>query len=271
MALNSGVPLIGVDLSQRTAVVTGGASGIGRAAAIRLAQAGARVFVGDLKLRPENDARFGELGIEQARCDVTQLPELQRLMDRAADSTGRLDILVSNAGVTQVGQVHEISEEQWDVCLDTNLKAAFFAAKYAIPHMLQTGGGAIVHTASNAGLLPRAHDPVYSTSKHALVGLTKSLALSHSRDRIRVNCVCPGPVSDTAIMQTDLAHEPDPAAAAQKIINASPLARAYGRMVTPEEVADAILYLVSDAALMVTGTAIAIDGGKSVGVPPPPA
>jgi NAD(P)-dependent dehydrogenase (short-subunit alcohol dehydrogenase family) len=193
------------------------------------------------------------------------------LIDHAANTSGRLDFLISNAGITQVGQIDEISEAQWDACLDTNLKAAFFAAKFAIPHMRRTGGGAIVHTASNAGLLPRAHDPVYSTSKQALVGLTRSLALSHSTDRIRVNCVCPGPVSDTRIMQTDLDHEPDPDAAAQRIISASPLARAYGRMVTPEEIADAILYLVSDAAMMVTGTAIAIDGGKSLGVPPPPA
>lgn len=258
----------GTDLSQRTAIVTGGASGIGRAAAIRLAQAGARVFVGDLVLHPENDRQFNELHIAQSVCDVRKLDDLQRLIDSAASATGRLDILVSNAGITQVGQVDDISESQWDACLDTNLKAAFFGAKFAIPHMRRAGGGAIVHTASNAGLLPRAHDPVYSTSKLALVGLTKSLALSHSHERIRVNCVCPGPVSDTRIMQRDIDSQPDPAKTTQRIINASPLARALGRMVTPEEVAEAILYLVSDVAAMVTGTAIAIDGGKSLGVPP---
>ena len=263
--------MTGVNLSQRTAVVTGGASGIGRATAVRLAQAGARVCIGDLRLRAENEELFRTLGIRQSICDVRRLDQLQRLMDGAAAETGRLDILVSNAGVTQVGQVHEISEEQWDACLDTNLKAAFFGAKFAIPHMLRAGGGVIVHTASNAGLLPRAHDPVYSTSKQAVVGLTRSLALSHARDRIRVNCVCPGPVSGTDIMQDDLDAQPDPPAAAQRVIDASPMARAYGRMITPEEVAEAILYLVSDAAAMVTGTAIAIDGGKSLGVPPPPA
>jgi NAD(P)-dependent dehydrogenase (short-subunit alcohol dehydrogenase family) len=137
-----------------------------------------------------------------------------------------------------------------------------------IPHFRAAGGGCIVHTASNAGLLPRAHDPVYSTSKLAVVGLTKSLALSHARDRIRVNCVCPGPVSGTDIMNNGLADSVDPAAAEQGVIEASPMARALGRMITPEEVARAILYLVSDAAVMVTGTAIAIDGGKSLGVPP---
>src|SRR5262249_6516007 len=130
------------------------------------------------------------------------------------------------------------------------------------------GGGAIVVTASNAGLLPRAHDPVYSTSKMALVAFVKSLALCHARDRIRVNAVCPGPVGDTGMMNADLAAASDRAAAANQFIAASPLAKAFGRMITPEEVAQAILYLVSDAAAMVTGTAIAIDGGKSLGVPP---
>jgi len=125
-----------------------------------------------------------------------------------------------------------------------------------------------VNTASNAGLLPRAHDPVYSISKLALVGLTKSLALCHAGDRIRVNCVCPGPVAQTGIMDSDLTAQADPDTAAANYIAASPLARAWGRMITPDEVAESILYLVSDAAAMVTGTAIAIDGGKSLGVPP---
>lgn len=125
-----------------------------------------------------------------------------------------------------------------------------------------------MNMASNAGLLPRSHDPVYSISKLALVGLTKSLALSHAPDRIRVNCVCPGPVSNTDIMDDDLMAQPDPHAAARKSIAASPLAKSWDRMMTPEEIAEAVFYLVSDAALMVTGTSLAIDGGKSLGVPP---
>ena len=167
-----------------------------------------------------------------------------------------------------VGLTDEIDEAHWDACLDTNLKAAFFGVKYALPHLKQSGGGCVVNTASNAGLLPRAHDPVYSISKLALVGLTKSLALCHAGDRIRVNCVCPGPVEQTGIMNADLGQQADPSAAADNYIAASPLARAWGRMITPDEIAESILYLVSDAAAMVTGTAIAIDGGKSLGVPP---
>ena len=257
-----------VDLSGRTAVVTGGASGIGRATAVAIAEAGGRVFVGDVALRPENEEPYQTLGIEQTVCDVTQLDQLQSLIDGAAESTGRLDILVNNAGIVLVGQVDEIDEVDWDRCLDTNLKAAFFGVKFALPHMRRGGGGAVVNTASNAGLLPRAHDPAYSISKQALVGLTRSLALCHSKDRVRVNCVCPGPVSATEIMESDLRAQPDPTAAAERVIAASPLAEALGRMVTPEEVASAILYLVGEAGEMVTGTAVAIDGGKSLGVPP---
>jgi len=255
-------------LTGRVAVVTGAASGIGRATAIRLAQAGARVTACDLRVRAENDAIFGSLGITQTPCDVRDLFQLRSVIDEAAASGGRLDILVNNAGVTLTKQVPEVTEEDWDQCLDTNLKAAFFGVKFALPHLRLGGGGAVVNMASNAGLLPRAHDPVYSISKLALVGLTKSLALSHAPDRVRVNCICPGPVSGTTIMDADLAIQPDPPAAALRSMAASPLARAWGRMMTPEEIAEAVLYMVSDAALMVTGTALAIDDGKSLGVPP---
>jgi NAD(P)-dependent dehydrogenase (short-subunit alcohol dehydrogenase family) len=191
------------------------------------------------------------------------------LIDGAAKAGGGLDILISNAGVVFVRDVANVEEADWDRVLDTNLKAAFFGAKFALPYFRNRGGGCIVNTASNAGLLPRAHDPVYSISKMALVGLTKSLALSLSPERIRVNCVCPGPVDATDIMDDTLRSTGGPyEAAAQSVMNASPLARAHGRMMHPEEIAQAILYLCSDAALMVTGTALAIDGGKSLGVPP---
>lgn len=258
------------DLQGRAAVVTGGTSGIGLATARRLADLGADVFVGDLELRPEVSREFAERGVRERRCDVRNLNELRQLIDAAAETAGRLDILVNNAGVVLVGQVDEIEEADWDRCLNTNLKAAFFGVKFALPHLRAAGGGSIVNTASNAGLLPRAHDPVYSISKQALVGLTRSLALCHATDRIRVNCVCPGPVDQTGIMDNDPGMQTDREAATARYLQASPLARAVGRMIHPEEVADAIVYLCSDAAGMVTGTAIAIDGGKSLGVPPPP-
>lgn len=167
-----------------------------------------------------------------------------------------------------VKPITEVSEDDWDAGLDTNLKGAFLCCKHAIPHLRRRGGGSIVNIPSNPGLLPRAHDPVYSISKAALLALTKSLALCHSVDRIRVNAICPGPVAKTRMMNADLDRSADAAATAQQFINASPLARAHGRMIDPREVAEAVLYLVSDASAMVTGTALAIDGGKSLGVPP---
>jgi NAD(P)-dependent dehydrogenase (short-subunit alcohol dehydrogenase family) len=256
------------DLSHRTAVITGGSSGIGRATAVLLAKHGAKVFVGDVRPQPNNQATFGELGITELACDVRREADIRALVDQAVVATDRLDIAVHSAGIVFVRQIPDTSEEEWDACIDTNLKGAFFLAKHAVGPMRRSGGGSIVHISSNAGLLPRAHDPVYSTSKAAVVAFTKSLALSHSVDRIRVNAICPGPVSDTGIMERDLEAATDRRATEQSFIAASPLARAQGRMITPEEVAGAVLYLVSDAALLVTGTMIAIDGGKSLGVPP---
>ncbi len=249
-----------------SAIVTGGASGIGRATALRLAREGAAVVVGDLHPNA-SDKAFETLGIEQLACDVRREPDVVRLVAAAA-ARAPLRVVVNNAGIGLVKQIPEVEEAEWDAVLDTNLKAAFLTAKHAIPHLQQGGGGSIVNVASNAGLLPRAHDPVYSISKAALVALTRSLALCHAPQRIRVNAVCPGPVGETGMMNADLAAADDPQAMVRRFIEASPLARAEGRMIRPDEVAEAIAYLVSDAAAMVTGTLIAIDGGKSLGVPP---
>jgi NAD(P)-dependent dehydrogenase (short-subunit alcohol dehydrogenase family) len=224
--------------------------------------------VGDYDPLPDTTSEFRESGIIQRRCDVRSEADVRDLIMAAADLDGRLDILVNNAGIGMVKPITEVMEEEWDACLDTNLKGAFLCCKHAIPLMRRRGGGTIVNIASNAGLLPRAHDPVYSISKAALVALTRSLALCHSVDRIRVNAVCPGPVGNTRMMNADLDRASDRAATSERIIRASPLARAFGRMIDPQEVAQAVLYLASDAAAMVTGTALAIDGGKSLGVPP---
>lgn len=257
------------ELKGRVAVVTGGANGIGRASAVLLARHGAKVVVGDYRLRAENDEAFQSLGIEQRVCDVRQESELKSLIDFAATFTGRVDILVNNAGIGMVKQINDVTEADWDACIDTNLKAAFFGSKHAIRWMQTDGrGGAIINIASNAGILPRAHDPVYSISKQAVIGLTKALGLCHSKDKIRVNAICPGPVGETGMMNDDLDKQPDRDAATKQVIDASPIARAYGRMIRPEEVAEAVLYFVRDAAVMVTGTFLTIDGGKSLGVPP---
>lgn len=255
------------DLHGRVAIVTGGADGIGRATALLLAEHGARVVVGDLHPRPDNDAVFAARGIAQVGCDVRKESEVRLLVQRALSMGERLHVVVNNAGIGLVKPITQVSEEEWDACLDTNLKGAFLLAKHAMGPLREAGGGCIVNISSNAGLLPRAHDPVYSISKAALIALTKSLALCHAADRIRVNAICPGPVGNTGMMNADLAQARDPEALAKAMIDASPLARALGRMIEPEEVAQAVLYLVSDHAWLVTGTCIAIDGGKSLGVP----
>lgn len=257
-----------IDLKNRVAVVTGGAHGIGRATALLLARHGAKVFVGDFRPRDENAGEFAALGITQLAVDVRDESQVRSLIEAATVDGHGLHILVSNAGIDLEKQLEDVTEAEWDACLNTNLKGGFFAAKHAIPHLRAAGGGAVVFTSSNAGLLPRAHDPVYCTSKAALIALAQALALCHAPDQIRFNAVCPGPVSNTATIEAHVANAADPEAARRRYIDASPLARAAGRMITPEEVADAILYLVSDAALMVTGTAVRIDGGKSLGVPP---
>ncbi|MCA9040831.1 MAG: SDR family oxidoreductase [Planctomycetaceae bacterium] len=254
------------ELVGKVAVVTGGANGIGRATAKWLAHRGAKVYIGDVNLLEENKVPFAELGIEAQQCDVSLEADIQQLIERVIQEQGRLDILVNNAGIGMVKPITEVTEAEWDACLGVNLKGAFLGCKHAIRQMQQNGGGVIVNTASNAGLLPRQHDPVYSISKMALVGLTKSLGLCHAQDNIRINAVCPGPVCETGMMNADLAQSSDPEAMKQGFIKASPLAKALNRMITPEEVAEAIGYLVSDAAQFVTGTMIAIDGGKSLGV-----
>lgn len=256
------------DLHGKVAAVTGGTSGIGLASARGLMAAGARVFVCDYRNRPALNDELQAEGVSTAQCDVRDVAALRNWIDDVVRQAGRLDILVNNAGLGLVKQCPEVTEAEWDAVIDTNLKSAFFGSAAAIPHFIKCGGGSIINIASNAGILPRAHDPVYSISKLALVGLTRSLALSHSRDRIRVNAICPGPVQGTEMIESELALHPDYDVAVKKFIAASPLANALGRMISVDEVAQSVCFLASDAAMMITGTALAIDGGKSLGVPP---
>lgn len=252
----------------KTVVITGGESGIGRATARLFANSGANVFVNDLKQHAENDEEYTRLRIRRMSGDVRRESTIRELVENAVNQTGRLDVFVNNAGVGMVKPVTEVTEDDWEFCMGVNLKGAFFGCKHAIAEMLNRDGGAIVNVASNAGLLPRAHDPLYSTSKQAVVGMTKSLALCHAKDRIRINAVCPGPVGDTGMMDADIEKADNPDQFIQNVIHASPGAAAWGRMISPEEIAESIAWLCSDAAVMVTGTMLAIDGGKSLGVPP---
>lgn len=252
----------------KTALVVGAASGIGRACALWFAARGAATFAGDVETAVAADEEFRRLGVRAQRCDARIEAEVRALTERALRETGRIDVLVYSAGVAAIGQIPEISEEVWDRCMDTNVKGAFLCAKHVVGPMAAGRGGAIVNIASNAGLLPRAGDPVYSVSKGAILALTKALALCHAKDRIRANALCPGPVAGTRMMDEDLAAAPDPARRRREVIAASPLAHAYGRMASVEEMADAVGWLADPANAFLTGTALAVDGGKSLGVPP---
>jgi NAD(P)-dependent dehydrogenase (short-subunit alcohol dehydrogenase family) len=255
------------ELAGRVAVVTGGATGIGLATARALAADGATVYVAARDIERARhvaaeasgrglDLRVVSMDVSDAEAVAAGFIEI--------DAAGRLDILVNNAGINMVGRVEALSEADWDAALDTNLKGAFLVARQAIPRMRSSGGGVIVNVASNAGLVARADEPAYSTSKAGLLMLTRSLARAHAEDRIRVNAVCPGPVRDTGIMDRNLARAPDPEAALASYLNKAPLAAAWGRLIDPVEVAALVRYLCSDAAAMITGATVTIDGGKSL-------
>jgi len=136
----------------KTAIVTGGANGIGRATVVRLALGGARVFTGDVRPLPENEARYAELGVVQLTCDVRSDADVRALIEAAHKATGRVDILVNNAGIAMVKQIPDVTEDEWDRVLDTNFKSVFLTAKHCIPLMRAGGGGSIVNVSSNAGL-----------------------------------------------------------------------------------------------------------------------
>jgi NAD(P)-dependent dehydrogenase (short-subunit alcohol dehydrogenase family) len=243
--------------------VTGGASGIGRAAALAFAREGARVVVADVSdhgnqetARMIEDLGGGALAV---RCDVTRAADVQAALDQAVVTFGRLDVAFNNAGVEQQTKpTADITEQEWDRITAINVRGVFLCMKYEIPLMLQHGGGAIVNTSSGAGVIGFAGAAAYVAAKHAVVGLTKSAALDYAQANIRINAVCPG-IIDTAMMQRVTA---DTAEGRDSVIAQEPV----GRMGTPEEIAAAVVWLCSDAASFVIGHAIVIDGGQTTGL-----
>jgi NAD(P)-dependent dehydrogenase (short-subunit alcohol dehydrogenase family) len=252
-------------LRGRRALITGGASGIGRATALLFAREGAAVSVVDLD-------QAGGQTVAQAivdgggraiflGCDVSLAADCQRAVQETVDELGGLDILFNNAGIIRRATVVETTEAEWDRVMAVNVKSIFLLSKYAIPFMAQAGGGVIINTASGWGLVGGRRAAAYCASKGAVVLLTKAMALDHGEQNIRVNCICPGD-TDTPMLRDEAAQlgEPDArflAEAAQR-----PLQR-IGR---PEDVAQAALYLASDVSSFVTGTALVVDGGGLAGV-----
>ena len=253
------------ELTEKKAIVTGGASGIGRAAAILLAQAGAAVTIMDL------DERGGETVVREiveaggramfVYGDVSRAADCQNAVQETVEAGGGVDILFNNAGVIRHATVTEISEEDWDRVVAINVKSIFLMSKYAIPFMEKTGGGAIFDTASGWGLTgaQRVRQCI-APPRGAVVNLTRAMAVDYRPKNIHVNCIAPGD-TDTSMLRDEARQLGGQEAAFLKESAGRPL----GRIGRPEEVAAAVLYLASDAASFVTGTILVVDGGGLAG------
>lgn len=256
-------------LKDQVAVVSGAASGIGRAAAITLAKQGANVCLIDLKEQEANKVKseieaLGKGKVIVTQADVSEPKKLQEAINQAFQSWGRLDIVFANAGINgTLAPIESMPEEEWDHTLSTNLRGTFLAVKYAIPHMKQSGGSIIItssingnRTFSNIGM------SAYSTSKAAQTAFMKMAALELARYKIRVNAICPGAI------QTNIKQSSQPTPDLQQVQipvhypeGSQPLDHQPG---TPEQVADLVLFLASSQASHITGTEIYIDGAESL-------
>jgi NAD(P)-dependent dehydrogenase (short-subunit alcohol dehydrogenase family) len=240
----------------KVAIVTGGSFGIGRTAAIAFAARGAKVAIGDWTEDNETLKAIKSNGGEAifVKCDVSKDADVKNLVSKTLSQFGRLDFAFNNAGIEgSSAPTHECSEENWDKTIGVNLKGVWLCLKYEIMQMLKTGGGAIVNNASIAGLVGFTNIPAYVASKHGVIGLTKNAALEYAKAKIRVNVVCPGVIKTPMIDRfTGKSKEVE-----KQFENMEPV----GRLGQPEEVAEAVMWLCSDASSFVTGDAIPVDGG----------
>jgi NAD(P)-dependent dehydrogenase (short-subunit alcohol dehydrogenase family) len=252
-------------LDRKVALVTGAGSGIGRRTALRYAEEGAVVAAADIRADAARETAAlieAESGAAQAlEIDVADAASVAAAVAMVCDAHGGLDVVVNNAGTTIVGAAHTIEEADWDRELAINLKSVYLVSRAAWPHLVERGGGAILSTASIAGIWAIPDDAAYCASKAGVIMLTKCMALDGARAGIRVNCVCPGFV-DTPMIEGYFDDQPDPQAARQFAVGLHPL----GRLGTPLDIADAFVYLASDEARWVTGSALVVDGGLTSGI-----
>jgi NAD(P)-dependent dehydrogenase (short-subunit alcohol dehydrogenase family) len=242
----------------RAGLVTGAAGGIGRASAVALGRAGASVVIADLESEREGGEETTRL-VEQAggrarfvACDVTRSDQVAHLVDATVRAYGRLDFAHNNAGIGVQGRIVDMSEQDFDRCVAINLKGVWLGLKHELPRMLAAGGGAIVNTASLAGLIGLPQGGAYSASKHGVVGITKTAAVEYAQRGIRVNAVCPAAIETrmTDVLPDELRAQ---AVAPQAI-------KRFGR---PDEVAAAVVWLCSDRASFITGAALPVDAGAT--------
>ncbi|MCF7810112.1 SDR family oxidoreductase [bacterium] len=248
-------------MTNKVAIVTGGSSGIGKATAFAFVNEGAKVVIaGRTEETGEQVIRtIKETGGEAmwVKTDVTQASQVEAMVSETVDKYGRLDYAFNNAGSGgKGGWIAELQEEDWNATIDGFLKSVWLCMKYEIPAMLETGTGAIVNNSSVDGQRGFPCDPVYSAAKHGVIGLTKSSAMQYAEKNIRINAVCPGWIQTPPVEQI-LEHNPD---AIKGMLQHQPIRR-LGK---PEEVAQAVMWLCSDKASLVIGTAMAVDGGYLV-------
>jgi meso-butanediol dehydrogenase/(S,S)-butanediol dehydrogenase/diacetyl reductase len=243
-------------LEGKAAVVTGAASGIGAASALRFAAEGARVVVADIRpakaaaIASDIVSRGGEADVFEV--DVQNAESVQRMIEHCVQRYGGIDVLFNNAGTLRPGPAEELSVADWDFVMGVNVRSVFLGAKFAVPHMRRQGGGSIINTASISGLDGEAGSVVYSASKAAVINLTRALSTDHAAEGIRVNAICPGTI-ETPPVSRALA---DPAIRATYIA-----AHSVRRLGRPDEIANAAVWLASDQASFVTGHALVVDGG----------
>jgi NAD(P)-dependent dehydrogenase (short-subunit alcohol dehydrogenase family) len=254
-----------MEFSGKVALITGGGGGIGRASAIGFAARGAKVVVVD------NDATSGEASAELVRqrggdarfvrADVTKSADVQAYVKATLDAYGAIDCFFNNAGIEgKVAPIQETEEAMFDAVIGVNLKGVFLGLRHVVPVMLKQGRGAIVNTASVAGLFGAPGMAPYVASKHGVLGLTKTASSDVARLGIRVNAICPGPVETRMMRSLEAQRNPaDPQMSHDMTAGGTPT----GRYATPEEVANVVMYLCSDFAGDITGTHIVIDGGRS--------
>jgi meso-butanediol dehydrogenase / (S,S)-butanediol dehydrogenase / diacetyl reductase len=250
-------------LQGKVVIVTGAASGIGRASALLFARNGSKVVVSDI------DDEGGQRTVEEiakeggdalfVRTDVSLASDAKKCVEAAVKKFGRLDCLFSNAGINPVGTVADTAEELWDKVLDTNLKSTYLMCKYAIPEMKKAGKGAIVCTASVDGVLALPNEAAYIASKGGIISLVKAMAVDHAKENIRVNCILPGAI------RTPLYEKFARESQGFDMSSGDPQAdqHAMGRIGEPDEVAQVVMFLLSDSPTFVTGAIIPVDGGYS--------
>jgi NAD(P)-dependent dehydrogenase (short-subunit alcohol dehydrogenase family) len=250
-------------LEGQVAVVTGGASGLGRAIVARLARAGAVVVSVD-RDHERGEAVAAALTGEGLRVffrpgDVTHEDDVKAAIDHAAGLTGRLDILCNNAGMQLIAPLHETTNEQWELVFAVNVRSTFWGCKHALAHMRPQRSGAIVNTASISSFMGDPLLPAYTATKAAIAGLTRSVGVHYGTQGIRCNCVCPGDI-DTPMIQDYFDSQGDAAAARAEVAAAYPV----GRIADPDEVAAAVAFLASPDASFINATQIVVDAGVTV-------